>query len=1764
MSFLHPRSSAASNCDRLSYIHGPEQVYSNEYIPTFGPRKNLNELFQSICEENVRMENLRVYLRVRPSLPGEVLQEEDTKVELVDDRSIVLTAPASSNTFKNSVRGITKLSHKFTFTHIYGPSTTQEGLFQSSTLGLVTDFVSGQNCLLFTYGATNSGKTFTVQGTASDAGLLPRTLQHIFNTVGERQYPRNDLKPKFSCNVTRLEEEEVLKEEEKRESIFRITSNLTTTFSQSTMSILNSTEQLSESSTVSHNTTEAGDLDSRDTTTISIQDSASPGSTIYAVFVSFAEIYNEYIFDLLEKMPTSKTNKRNALMLGEDRNGAIYIKGLNEVRVRSADEALQLLDIGRQNLHFAATRLNHNSSRSHCIFTIKLVRLADADCPQFARVSVLSLCDLAGAERAAKTLSTQDRLKESGNINTSLLTLSRCIEALRFNQTQKSSKKVPVPYRDSKLTRLFQSFLLGRGKAAMIVNISKMPLLFDETLQVLKFSAIAKQVAISQAKESEIAVVQPSRRVSRLSKMVRQSLKGNGRLSVPWGKATASITFGESGCEEKEGKKTDLEDDLLEEDEEEDDDDEENEQVEALLQLIARLKDELVREHKEKQDLEERLRQELCKEFSQQLVKIQNAWRDRLRDQESRYEEYTENKIQLLMKSVKKNNKRMRSDEDPDEEYVPSIFLFREQRTVEEQKQRIEELEGDGKLLEEEIKALKESQRKTNELATKAQEENSRLTFRLAQLTGSYDKVVQELKEAQSLNTAATANNTEAVKELKAQLEARTNQLAEQDQEIQELQNMLLEASECYTIKEKRCASLEKILESSQITDTQQLMHINELESQLEGARSMLSQQAAQVEEREQDIEDLRQLLSQERKTNKGELEKMKQEVKKMEEDHIREKSKLLLEMAGLKMNRPLENGTGGNTEELRVLEEKVSRLQKEKETLKGSEEALKKKWEQEAAEKDEQIKLLERTLALTEKKLSEKEEIDLGDEDEKEAKMEELEKKLEESNSCQKVLKEEKEAQINRMKESIDTLSGQLQTLKASEEDLSTQLEETKCSLKEKEDAELELQENLEGYKADLEELQKVHRSLKENKEEKEAALQENYSAYKADLEELQRAHTTLKEEAEQTEAKLQESLSACRAELQELQKAHTTLEENNKKMEDELQESLSACKTELAELQKAHTSLKEKEQEKEAELQKSITDFKAELKELQEAHTTLMKENESLQTKLQDQINVLDKVRSEAETEIKAKDEDAAKNSALCDELRAEIEEMKKLKDNQENTVKEVSELGEVNARLEAQMEQLKEEKTEILARVEMLEVDKKKMGERLYTLQEANLLKSQQAQAELQTLEEQNEILIKEKEELEVKLKASHRLTQEKTSLVKDKQDVILALSSKIESLDAKLSQADQDVIEKSQLEKEFEAARENIIRLETKCDLLEKEIRALREARQAEVQESFNRTRDHEDFVRQKDMEISTLQQEVKKLLQQSMTSSRGSISEAPPAPPVKAEVLAEKEALQVIREQLRLTEAHNSTLLQEVSSLRTQVVRQSTTSDTSVLQLSTSKSAQKKQREASTSDMETFITPVPKEGGRGRKARQAGNTPNPLSQMDSSVGDTRQSREASPSPSSPRPAPTSSSGRPQRSTRRTMRYDSQEYELGYKMKHDEGDLWEPNQTTTKGGRRTTRGQKKSKVSELPKTYLQDQENKSSMANKADVILEAEDEPEPKAKTAGKKAPSARRRRALFDPEDAQEPFLCTPDKAPEVQAADSPLTLVRRQLRTKRK
>ncbi|KAK8390724.1 hypothetical protein O3P69_010437 [Scylla paramamosain] len=743
------------------------------------------------------------------------------------------------------------------------------------------------------------------------------------------------------------------------------------------------------------------------------------------------------------------------------------------------------------------------------------------------------------------------------------------------------------------------------------------------------------------------------------------------------------------------------------------------------------------------------------------------------------------------------------------------------------------------------------------------------------------------------------------------------------------------------------------------------MMYISDLESQLEESRGMLSQQAAQMEEREQDIEDLRHLLSQERKSKKEELSKKEHQLNKMEEDYVREKSKLLLEMAGLKRNKPVENS--GSAEEVKLLVEKVSQLQEEKEALKKSEKSLRERHEQETIEKDKQMKSQEEKLVIMEKQLSEKETVIMKEREEKEIKIDEL-KKIQESVLCQEELKGEKVAEIDRLMQDNEALSSQVQCLKACNEALNNEVEDVKSCLKEKEDAEVR--------------------------------LQENFTACKIELEELGRANASLKEK-EDTEVKLQEEFDKCKAEVEELLKANISLKEQ--------------------------------------------VNAKAELEELQR------------------------KLKAENEAE-------AAKNSAICEKLRAEIEELKMMKVGQDDVVKEMSEL---RVRLEAQVEQIKEEKSQVQIQVEMLELDKKKMGERLYNLQEASHLKAQQAQTEIQTLQEQTEILMKDKIALEARVEAAQRLTQEQTSLLQDKQEVVQALSSKIESLDAKLNCLEEEEKDKKQLQEEVKACNAIIIRLETKCELLEKEILALREARQAEVQESFNRTKDHEEFARQKEAEISTLQQEVKKLLQQSMSSSRSSIAD----PPVKTETSELNDELLTLKEQLRLTVAHNSTLIQEMSSLRNQVARQSTSSDVPVLQVSASSTSQKNPRDTSTSDKEGFVTPVPKER-KGRRGRAPTRTPNTSSRMDSSLGDERQSRDTTPVFSSPPPAPTSSSGRPQRTTRRTMRYDSQEYVLAFRPKADDDGAWEPH---PKGSRRNKTH--KSKVSSVPKPILHDQENKS---------------------------------------------------------------------------
>lgn len=181
------------------------------------------------------------------------------------------------------------------------------------------------------------------------------------------------------------------------------------------------------------------------------------------VEVSYFEIYNEKIHDLLAVTPTHTVNatpgniqtKRPALRIREHPRWGPYVEDLNSHPVDSSTALKNWLAVGNSQRATAATGSNDKSSRSHSIFTINLTLSAtDVESSKLVtKRSRISLVDLAGSERVSQTRASGERLKEGVSINQSLLTLGKVIAALADTKRGAGSF---VPYRESVLTRLLQ------------------------------------------------------------------------------------------------------------------------------------------------------------------------------------------------------------------------------------------------------------------------------------------------------------------------------------------------------------------------------------------------------------------------------------------------------------------------------------------------------------------------------------------------------------------------------------------------------------------------------------------------------------------------------------------------------------------------------------------------------------------------------------------------------------------------------------------------------------------------------------------------------------------------------------------------------------------------------------------------------------------------------------------------------------------------------------------------------------------------------------------------------------------------------------------------------------------------------------------------------------------------------------------------------------------------------------------------------------
>ncbi|XP_042066453.1 kinesin-like protein KIN-14N isoform X1 [Salvia splendens] len=205
----------------------------------------------------------------------------------------------------------------------------------------------------------------------------------------------------------------------------------------------------------------------------------------YEMQVSMLEIYNEAIRDLLSANKSTFDASRvetaaKQYTIKHDANGNTYVSDLTIVDVRSSREVSYLLERAAQSRSVGKTQMNEQSSRSHFVFTLRIVGVNESTDQQVQ--GVLNLIDLAGSERLSKSGSTGDRLKETQAINKSLSSLSDVIFAL-------AKKEEHVPFRNSKLTYLLQPCLGGDSKTLMFVNVSPDPASVGESLCSLRFAA---------------------------------------------------------------------------------------------------------------------------------------------------------------------------------------------------------------------------------------------------------------------------------------------------------------------------------------------------------------------------------------------------------------------------------------------------------------------------------------------------------------------------------------------------------------------------------------------------------------------------------------------------------------------------------------------------------------------------------------------------------------------------------------------------------------------------------------------------------------------------------------------------------------------------------------------------------------------------------------------------------------------------------------------------------------------------------------------------------------------------------------------------------------------------------------------------------------------------------------------------------------------------------------------------------------------------
>ena len=245
----------------------------------------------------------------------------------------------------------------------------------------------------------------------------------------------------------------------------------------------------------------------------------------YSVKISFMELYNEELSDLLSD--SADSNEKLRIFDDSNRKGSVVIPGLEEVVVKNKNEVYKILRKGTERRQKAATLMNAQSSRSHSIFmvTVFIKEKSSIDGEETIKVGKLNLVDLAGSENIERSGATGKRAAEAGKINKSLTTLGRVITALVEHRDH-------IPYRESNLTRLLQDSLGGKTKTTIIATISPAMSNIEETMSTLDYAHKAKSIRnkpeVNQKMIKQTLIKEYTEEIEKLKRELYSSREKNG------------------------------------------------------------------------------------------------------------------------------------------------------------------------------------------------------------------------------------------------------------------------------------------------------------------------------------------------------------------------------------------------------------------------------------------------------------------------------------------------------------------------------------------------------------------------------------------------------------------------------------------------------------------------------------------------------------------------------------------------------------------------------------------------------------------------------------------------------------------------------------------------------------------------------------------------------------------------------------------------------------------------------------------------------------------------------------------------------------------------------------------------------------------------------------------------------------------------------------------------------------------------------------